>query len=266
MYSKPTLALHYLRYLLTASNGRGHGIHSPFVYDFVEQVLNARHRPSVFAHIEAYRESLKRSTEVLRVEDFGAGSAYGDTVERPVSRIARHAAKPPRFGRLLYRLAEHYHCRTALELGTSLGISTAYLASVPGMERVLSIEGSPAIAAKARSGLNGLGLSQVELMVGNFDSVLPEALERLPSPDLVFIDGNHREEPTLRYFHQCLPVVHEETILVFDDIHWSAEMASAWATIKAHPQVRCTIDLFFIGIVVFRKAFREKQDFVIRYW
>ena len=265
MYSKLSLALHYLRYLLTASNGRGHGIHSPFVYDFVEQVLNARDQPAVFARIEAYRESLKRSSDVLTVEDFGAGSVYGDTVERAVSRIARHAAKPPRFGRLLYRMAEHYRCRKILELGTSLGISTAYLASAPGVERVLTIEGAQAIAGRARSGLDAMGLSRVELLVGNFDAVLSQALDRMPGPDLIFIDGNHREEPTLRYFQQCLPAIHEDTIMVFDDIHWSAEMASAWSKIKAHPDVRCTIDLFFIGIVLFRKAFREKQDFVIRF-
>lgn len=265
VYSKPTLALHYLRYLLTASNGRGHGIHSPFVYDFVEQVLNGREHPEAFDRIEAHRRTLKQSTEKLVVQDFGAGSAYGTRTERTVGSIARHAAKSPRLAQLLYRIAGQYGCRQVLELGSSLGISTAYLASAPCVERVLTIEGASAIAAKAREGFEKLGLSNITLLEGNFDLVLPDALQRMPQPDLVFIDGNHREEPTIRYFQQCLPHVRDETIMIFDDIHWSAEMESAWSAIKAHPQVRCTIDLFFVGIVLFRKAFREKQGFVIRF-
>jgi predicted O-methyltransferase YrrM len=235
------------------------------VYDFVERVLNDRRRPESFARIEAHRERLRRSGEMLDVLDFGAGSAFGTTSRRSVGSIARHAAKPSKYGRLLYRIAEYYRCRKVLELGTSLGISTAYLASAPGVGRVLTLEGSPAIADAAGKGFAALGLRQVEQLVGNFDDTLEEALIRMPKPDLVFIDGNHREEPTVRYFRQCLAAAHEETILVFDDIHWSAGMESAWAQIKADPAVRCTIDLFFVGVVLLRSAFREKQHFVIRY-
>jgi predicted O-methyltransferase YrrM len=265
LYNSITIAGKYLQYLWQASSGKGHGIHSPFVYDFVEHVLNARDKPEAFARIEAHRRWLLSSAEMLEVEDFGAGSAFGQLHQRSVGSIARHAAKAPKFGRLLYRIAEHYHCRHVLELGTSLGISTAYMASAPGVARVLTLEGAPAIAQAAGNGFATLGLKQVEQIVGNFDDTLAEALKRMPSPDLVFVDGNHREEPTLRYFRQCLAAAHDETILVFDDIHWSEGMENAWAQIKSHPQVRCTIDLFFVGIVLLPKAFREKQDFVIRY-
>lgn len=265
MYGTFTIARKYLNYRWMASSGKGHGIHSPFVYDFVERVLNNRSRPEAFERIEVYRAKQRRSTEMLEVQDFGAGSAFGTTTLRSVGSIARHAAKSPRYGRLLYRIAEHYHCRQVLELGTSLGVSTAYMASAPGVERVLTLEGAPAIAKAAGSGFASMGLPQVEQLVGNFDDTLAEALTRMPAPDLIFIDGNHREEPTLRYFRQCLAASHEETIMIFDDIHWSAGMESAWEQIKADPAVRCTIDLFFVGIVVLRKAFREKQDFVVRY-
>lgn len=228
-------------------------------------MLNSRSTPDAFSRIEAHRAQLRKSAAMLEVQDFGAGSAFGTTTRRSVGSIARHAAKPAKYGRLLHRIAEHYDCRQVLELGTSLGISTAYMASAPGVERVLTLEGAPAIARAAGEGFALLGLGNVEQLVGNFDDTLAEALERMPSPDLVFIDGNHREEPTLRYFRRCLSAAHEQTILVFDDIHWSAGMESAWEQIKADRAVRCTIDLFFVGIVVLSKAFREKQDFVIRY-
>jgi predicted O-methyltransferase YrrM len=90
-------------------------------------------------------------------------------------------------------------------------------------------------------------------------------LSSLPAVDLAFIDGNHRKLPTLNYFHELLPVLSSASAIVFDDIHWSAEMESAWENIKNHPQVMLTIDVFFMGIIFFRPEFRVKQHFVIRY-
>jgi len=53
--------------------------------------------------------------------------------------------------------------------------------------------------------------------------------------------------------------------LVFDDIHWSAEMEKAWLEIKSHPSVQYTIDIFFLGFVFFRPDFKVKQNFSIRF-
>lgn len=265
MYNPLELSLKYVRYLLRASNGRGHGIHSPFVFDFVTSVLNDPKWPDAFDRIESYRKELLADRRVLRVEDYGAGSAFGDMKERKVCDIARRAAKSPKLGRLLYRIASYYRCRNILELGTSLGISTAYLAAPPSVEKVVTMEGAKAVAGRARDGLASLELGKVRLLEGNFDDTLAIALGQMPSPDLVFVDGNHREEPTLRYFRQCLEAASDDSIFIFDDIHWSRDMESAWEQIRQHPEVRCTIDLFFIGIVFFRKSFLEKQHFVIRY-
>jgi len=199
------------------------------------------------------------------VEDFGAGSALNPSRERKVSDIARHAAKPAKYGRLLYRLAYHYKCHDILELGTSLGLSTAYMASPPAVKKVTTLEGAELIAKKANQNLESLSLTHIEIITGNFDQTLALSLEKNPKPDLVFFDGNHRKEPTLRYFRQCLSTADENSIFVFDDIHWSAEMEEAWREICKSEAVTCSIDLFFVGIVFFRKDFREKQAFTIRY-
>jgi predicted O-methyltransferase YrrM len=103
------------------------------------------------------------------------------------------------------------------------------------------------------------------LLTGNFEKRLPEALEKLPFPGLVFIDGNHRKEPTLNYFNLLMHHVKNDSILIFDDIHWSKEMELGWEEIKKDERVLATIDLFFIGIVLFRKEFREKQHFLVRF-
>ena len=268
MFSPFQLAIKYLQYFLRASNGKGHGTHSPFVFDFITKVLNDKTNYSDYEQVEALRRQLKANTTVLGVEDFGAGSVTGAHKNRTVASIAKNAAKPAKYGQLLYRMVRHYRPGTVLELGTSLGITSAYLALADPEAKVISMEGAPAIAAAAGKNLQQLGIKNLRQVEGNFDSTLPALLQEwVPGtgPGLVFIDGNHREEPTLRYFRQLLPHIQNDTILVFDDIHWSREMEKAWQQVQEQEAVRCTIDLFFIGIVVFRNEFREKQHFTIRF-
>ena len=265
MYDNLRLAQKYIHYYRTASNGRGHGMHSPFVFDLILHVLNnagAYHPPST---IEERRRQLLHDRRRLAIQDLGAGSRVHADAGREVRTVARTALKSPRLAKLLYRLARHYRPQHILELGTSLGITTAYLsAAVPGAT-IVTMEGSAAIAAVARESFQVLGARNIHLLEGNFDQLLPQALAQNPSVDLAYVDGNHRYAPTMDYFRQLLSAAHPGTILVFDDIHWSAEMEKAWAEIRGHRSVTCTIDLFFLGFVFFRPGFREKQNFTIRF-
>jgi predicted O-methyltransferase YrrM len=264
VYPAHRLAFKYLHYLLTAANGRGHGIHSPFLYDFTEKVLNAGDQPPIFDRIEALRARLKRDHSEIPVLDLGAGSVSDNRQTRRVCDIARMAAKPPKYGRLLHRIAEHYGARQVLELGTSLGLSAAYMASASGVKELLTLEGAPAILRTAEANFSTLGLDNIRTICGDFDHTLTKALDTM-TPDLVFFDGNHRYEPTMRYFRQCMERTGEHAIFVFDDIHWSREMEDAWSDIRQTPGVTCTIDLFLVGIVCFRKAFREPLHISISY-
>ena len=281
-YSPFRLAGKYLRYYLMAANGRGHGIHSPFVFDFVVSVLNDRSVYPAYARVEGLRRRLHRDQTLLTIEDMGAGSAYAATRSLSVAAIARHAAKPARLGQLLFRIAQHYRPGTVVELGTSLGLSAAYLAlgaaraaGASGVSGplgvagalgggVFTLEGAPAVAEAASRNLCSLGLD-VNVVTGDFDETLLPLLDRLPPVELAFVDGNHRREPTLRYFDVLLRHSARSAILIFDDIHWSDEMEAAWAEIRRDPRVYLTIDLFFIGIVFLRDEFKVKQDFIIRY-
>lgn len=265
MYSRFRLAQKYLHYYLTASNGKGHGIHSPFVYDFVRTVLNDTRSYPAYMAIAELRARLRQDTTVLEIEDMGAGSALQATRRRSIADIARHAAKPARLGELLFRVASRYQPATIVELGTSLGLSAAYLASGAPQARVWTLEGAEAVAGAAATNLRSLGLSQVELVRGHFDQTLPEVLDRMGLVDLAFIDGNHRKEPTLRYFDALITRASRCSVLIFDDIHWSREMEEAWAVIRADKRVMLTVDLFFLGFVFIRDEFKIKQDFNVRY-
>lgn len=265
MYSRWQLTQKFLRYYLTASNGKGHGVHSPFVYEFITHVLNDHTQYEAYAQIEALRKELLVEKALIDVEDLGAGSAVSKTKQRSIGSIAKHAAKSPKWGQLLYRLVHYYQPETILELGTSLGISSAYMAMANPNAHIITGEGCNAIAAEAVRNFHSLHLSQIELVEGNFDDTLQPILNIMQVVDMAYIDGNHRLEPTLRYFEQILPATHNFSLIVLDDIHWSREMEQAWQQIKAHPSVRLSIDLFFIGLVFFREEIKVKQHFTIRF-
>ncbi len=265
MYTSFQLARKYFQHVYHAGNPKGHGMHSPFVFNFLLDVLQNRHKHAPPLAIEKLRRSLKQNKEVLTILDLGAGSRKAPSIQRTVGQIARNAVKPRKYGQLLYRLVKQYQPQTIIELGTSLGLTTAYLASAAPQARVVSIEGSQAIHEAAKENLRPFALPHIELMQGNFDEILPRLLATLSTVDLGFIDGNHRYEPTIAYFDQFLTKINSQSILVFDDIHWSAEMEQAWEEIRQHPSVTCTIDIFFLGFVFFRTEFHEPQHFTVRY-
>lgn len=265
MYSAIQLTKKYLQYYFTASNGKGHGMHSPFVFRFILSVLNNQAGEAPPREIERLRKVLQQDKRMLKIEDFGAGSRVAKSQQRTVAQLARSALKPKKYAQLLFRLVRVYQPQTILELGTSLGLTTAYLANGHPAAEVVTIEGSQTIAAVAAQNFATLGLHKIRQEVGDFDAVLPAVIQQLSSIDLAYVDGNHRYQPTVRYFHQLLPKITNDSILVFDDIHWSQEMEKAWKEIKQHPSVQCTVDIFFLGFVFFRREFKAKQHFTIRF-
>ncbi len=264
MYSPFQLTKKYLKYYFTASNGKGHGVHSPFVFEFIKYVLNDKKEYSCYKPVEKIRKQLLVKNNVIEVEDFGAGSTVIKIKKRMVKSIASSSLKPKKYSQLLYRMVQHYHKKNVLELGTSLGTTTAYLASANNVS-VTTMEGSKNIAEIARNNFSQIGLKNIEIIEGDFDITLPEYLSKSKKLDFVFLDGNHRKVPTLKYFEVLLLNANEETIFVFDDIHWSDEMEEAWETVKQNQKVTLTIDLFFIGIVLLGKDFKAKQHFTIRF-
>lgn len=209
---------------------------------------------------------MRRNRENIAITDFGAGSKVNASRQRSISDIARNSQKPARFGRLLFRLIRHFEAKTIVDLGTSLGLTTAYLTEATRIPKghVLTFEGCPETAAIARQNFDRLGFQNVTVVVGNIDQTLPREISSLDTVDFVFFDANHRYQPTVRYFEICLEKKHNDTVFVFDDIHWSDEMEQAWAYIRNHPSVSVTVDLFWVGLVFFRHE-QPKQDFVLQF-
>jgi len=240
-------------------------MHSPFVYDFIQQVLNKKNGHEPPAAIEALRKQLLHDHSLITIEDLGAGSRVQKSKEQTIRQIAKTAVKPQKWSLLLYRLVRHYKPQTIIELGTSLGISTAYLAAANPAATIVTIEGSAEIHKQAVQNFAALNMGFIKSLHGSFDAVLPQVLDSVDTVDLAYVDGNHRLKPTLQYFEQLLPKKKAHSIFIFDDIHWSAEMEEAWRAIQQHPAVAYTVDLFFLGLVFFKPEFKVKQHFSIRF-
>jgi predicted O-methyltransferase YrrM len=254
------LAADYLLYRMRAI--KLHGVHSPFIYDLYHSVLRHTGHFAAYDQVEALREKLLHDKRQLQVTDLGAGSRNINYRTRKVKHIARTSAKPAKYGKLLFRLVNHFQPQSVFELGTSLGITTSYIAQARRNAAIYTFEGCPNIASVARENLNRLGLENVRLIEGNLDETLEQQLKQVGELDFVFFDGNHRYDPTMRYFQSCLQKHHQYSVFVVDDIYWSAEMKRAWLDIKQHPQVMQTVDLFFVGLVFFRKA-QHKEHFTL---
>jgi predicted O-methyltransferase YrrM len=252
----------YLKHRLTAKSR--HGTHSPFVYKLADEVIYDFNDKSEYKDIEHQRKKLFNDDSIITVTDLGAGSHLNKNRTKKVSQIAKNALKSPGLAKLIYRLAKNTRAKNVVELGTCLGITTAYLAKTDPQTKVITIEGCPQTAAVAKKNFQDLDLENIELHVGNFDLILPDIIAQQPSLDFVYIDGNHRKDATLNYFKWCLPKVTENTLLIFDDIYWSEGMKEAWAEIKNHPDVTITIDLFWIGLVYFKKG-QAKEHFKLKF-
>ena len=144
------------------------------------------------------------------------------------------------------------------------------MAAANAQSKVWTFEGCPQTAQIAERNFanwaaqKGQKQSNIEIIVGNIDHTLPQQVAVSSPIDFAFFDANHRYEPTVRYFETCLTNAHEDSVFVFDDIHWSEEMEQAWATIRRHPSVTVSIDLLWVGLVFFRKK-QPKQHFVLRF-
>lgn len=235
-------------------------LHSPFVYQFYLEVIEGKN-DSVIEQINTLRTKLRNDRTEIALTDLGTGS----DLSRTISSLENKTAVAAKYGELLHRLVKHFQPSTILEIGTSLGISSAYIASGNLRSKILTIEGSNELAKLARQNHSLLGFENIQIELGDIDDVLPNCIQKLDTIDFVFFDGNHTYDATLRYFETCLQKHNENSVFVFDDIYWSEEMQNAWNVIRQNPSVTLTLDLYQFGICIFRKEKIAKENFVLRY-
>lgn len=250
----------YLLFLLKSSNE--HGVHSPFVYDLVTKCFYRDTPKELRNNYKNYFNFLLGNHKTIKIEDFGAGSKVFKNDLRVVSEMVKVTSLQEKSALLLMRLMNYFNIKDVLELGSALGVASSSMAFSKPNSKIITIEGCENIANEAKMAFENFNINNIEIIVGEFSKTLPSVLKQRKY-DLIYFDGNHTKEATLKYFHQALDSIHNETLFIFDDIHWSNEMEEAWGEIKRHSKVKVTIDTFQWGFVFFRKE-QVKEHFVIR--
>lgn len=248
----------FLKYQRNASTK--YYLHSPFVYQFYLNVLEGEVEKEV-AQINLLRTKLRNDVREIEVEDFGTAKSS----KRKIAELEKNVAVKEKYGLLLFRVAKYFQPKNILELGTNIGISSSYLALANPSVKIVSLEGSMNLIEEAKKNHASLNISNTEFVLGNFDDELSTSLQKFSSLDLILFDGNHNKAATMKYFEQCLPYANENSVFIFDDIYYSSEMTEAWESIREHPQITVTLDVYQFGICFFRKEKLAKENFVLRY-
>lgn len=250
----------YLIHFIESKNTKGHGVHSPYLFRFTQCVIYEKTPFYFFSEIEKMRAVLRHDHRQLHLTDYGTANK----TTSKVSDIARKSLKSPRQAQLLFRIVNFTKAKTVIELGTSLGITTAYLASADTHLRCITFEGSDEVASVAGENFEKMGLKNIEIITGNIDQTLEPVLKDIDTIDVVFFDANHRQEAVLQYFEECVKHISRCSVFIVDDIHWSRDMEDAWIEIQNHRDVQSTIDLFDCGLVFFDK-YLPKKHFKMNY-
>lgn len=251
----------YLKFLWNSKNE--HGVHSPFVFSLLTKCFYDKKPKPEYQILKNYRKSLLDNKNFIEVTDFGAGSKVFKSNRRQISKIASTAGISPKRAELLFRVTNYFQPKNILEIGTSLGLATSALALGNTNANVITIEGCPQTAGQSQLQLQNFNLNNVENVISEFESFLISENLQSAVYDLIYFDGNHSKKATLAYFELLLPTITNDSVWIFDDIHWSEEMEEAWQLIKNHPKVKVTIDTFQWGFVFFRYE-QEKEHFIIR--
>jgi predicted O-methyltransferase YrrM len=256
-----TEIISYIKFLWNSKNE--HGVHSPFVFGLVTKCFYDKINYTEYKILKSYRNDLLANRNFIDVTDFGAGSRVFKTNKRQICKIAKTAGITAKRAELLFRIVKYFQPTNILEIGTSLGLATAALALGNKDAKITTLEGCPNTLNQCHLQLQKFNLNDVELINTEFSYYLKSENLNSNILNLIYIDGNHSQKATLDYFELLLPTITNDSIWIFDDIHWSQEMEKAWEIIKKHPKVTVTIDTFQWGIVFFRLG-QEKEYFVVR--
>lgn len=251
----------YLQFLWHSKNE--HAVHSPFVFGLLTKCFYDKKLKKEYIVLKKYRNELLQNKNTIEVTDFGAGSRVFKSNIRQITQIAQTAGISPKRAQLLYRIVNYFQPGTILEIGTSLGLATSALSLGNPNASITTLEGCPETAKIAKEQFIKFGLININSAVTEFNSYLRNCQLETKNYQLIYFDGNHSKKATLEYFELLLPTITNETVWIFDDIHWSKEMEEAWELIKNHSKVTVSIDTFQWGLVFFRYE-QPKQHFVIR--
>lgn len=239
--------------------------HSPFLFEFYTNVLNTTKEYYAFSEIEKVRKQLKDSKMTIDFTEYGAGSRVMSGDKRFVSKIASSGISDVSRCRNLFNLVNYLSPGRVLEFGTSLGVSTLYLAAARKSAIIDTVEANAHLVKIAKENAKKLTLSNIQFNQSKFDDFI-SSLNKDVKYDMVYLDGNHTFEATTDYFNRLLPHMAENCVVVVDDIHWSEGMYEAYKVLKNHERVFTTVETAYVGYLFLDKKYPQAEHTHIDFW
>jgi len=236
-----------------------HSIHSPYFYDLYTKTVAKQNRTDI-PKLQELRATLLDNETDLSIDDLGSGGKKNPHVIKTIADIALNSLSPAQVALFYLDLLNHSQSKRVIELGTSLGVTSLYLAQKKDA-MIYTFEGSHAVANAAITNFEWAEQKNIELIEGNIDSTLHRFLEQTKKVDFALIDANHLYGPTMRYYQQLTKRLTPKSIIIIDDIHRSTEMEKAWQEIKTDVFVYGSVDLYRCGILLFDPTL-NKQHFI----
>lgn len=249
----------YFRFLWHSTNQ--HGVHSPFVYQLVTKCFYHKKQRPAYSVWEKTQQALKNDQREIQMFDAGAGSRVFSSEKRSISHIAKNAGTKSKRAKLLNRLVGYLEVGNAIELGTSLGLGSLAMI-LDNHLQLITVEACPETLTIANEVFQKNKCTSICAIHMTFDDFFAQHPPNI-TYDLVFLDGHHNGEATMRYYEKTLPFTHENTVLILGDIHSSSDMNNAWKILCKREEVSVSIDTFYWGFLFFRKG-QVKEHFVVR--
>ncbi|MBO7134444.1 MAG: class I SAM-dependent methyltransferase [Bacteroidales bacterium] len=223
---------------------------------FNEFILDSMFQMSSFVDCCEYRLNMLSDDTKLNVKDFGTGKSG----VRKVKDIARRSSTQVRYGGVMQKIIDAFKVKNVLELGTSVGIGTMFLARANAKTNVTTVEGCPETYKFAMSEFAKRKIVNVTFVNDDFDHLFSSKALNGQQFDLFFLDGNHTAEATIRYFDQIMKShCCKKSIIIIDDINWSRDMFRAWNEISERMTDSLCLNLFRMGIIFCNYGFPKGE-------
>ena len=239
---------------------KGHGVHSPFAYNFITKVIDERAVYYCENDIELTRKKISYPDQ-----SFFLPAENGQGEQRiSIHEIMKKIAIKPKNGALLLRMTNYFKPRNILQVGEAVGFSTLYLSSYSSDVQVLVLEEHAGRAALCRAVFEKHKANNIQLQEGPYYETLPVALADREQVDFVYLDFLNSTELNTYVIDQCLSHLHDQSVLVVSGIKTTKEKKEFWKHLCFRPEVSVTVDVYEFGIVFFNKKL-HKRNYIVSF-
>lgn len=228
---------------------KGHGIHSPFVFELVTNVIEQPYPYYGYRDIDLIRLHLRLHDQAITWQ--GKQSS--------IRRYLHKQAISQKEGELLFRLTNHYKSRSILAVGSSMGLTPLYLTGYAGDLKCIVLESETDVATIASRNIEKKTNSPLRVIQGDYQTTLQEALQQFEQIDCIYLCKELRVEELDNIYHECSPFFHEESILIISGIHSSSAKKNYWEQLCNDPKITVSVDLYKLGLIFFQPKLHKRM-------